>query len=235
VLEQELAPPSIGHVPRAERGAGSLYDEAAGIYAFLRERVFRDDTERIVSALWTDGRPGRAEHVVEAGCGPGLYARQLAARFPHLRVTGIDRSREQIRIARSRAAAESLERCEFAVGDARELPLADGSVDAVIASRLLSSVPVPSRIVAELRRVLRPGGRCFIAEPRYRWQLAVPLAAMRAAAGRSRERRWVGLAGAWQGARTLDGGAFRSVVASAGWSSVEVVVDGLYQYATAVR
>lgn len=49
-------------------------------------------------------------------------------------------------------------------GDAADLPLADGSVDLVIAVTVLGEVPSPERAIAEARRVLRPGGSLSVSE-----------------------------------------------------------------------
>ena len=57
-----------------------LFERTAWLYAFLREQVFRDDTDRIDAALWPEGPPAAGTVLLEIGCGPGVYARQLAAR-----------------------------------------------------------------------------------------------------------------------------------------------------------
>src|ERR1700746_662331 len=80
----------------------SLFERVAWLYAFCRERLFRDDTERIISALWPNRMPSSGVRVVELGCGPGLYSRKLAQRFPEISVTGMDRSERQLCWARER-------------------------------------------------------------------------------------------------------------------------------------
>lgn len=112
----------------------SLYERFPWPYAFCRNHLFRDDTEKIVAALWPAGIPSRAESLLEVGCGPGFYARGLAARFEHLRVTGIDLSARQLH--RARSAARQLANCSFEKGDVLALGRAEASVDAVVASRL---------------------------------------------------------------------------------------------------
>src|SRR5690242_16579537 len=86
----------------------SLFERVAWLYAFCRERLFRDDTERMISALWNGQAPERGTKVVELGCGPGFYSRRLARRFPGIVVTGVDRSHNQIQVARERAEAENI-------------------------------------------------------------------------------------------------------------------------------
>ena len=91
----------------------SLFERVAWLYAFCRERLFRDDTDRIISALWQTRAPASGTRVIELGCGPGFYSRKLARRFPQIAVTGVDRSENQLRSARQRAAAQNVNNCAF--------------------------------------------------------------------------------------------------------------------------
>src|SRR5690348_8941438 len=91
----------------------SLFERVAWLYAFCRERLFRDDTERIISALWPNRMPSSGVRVVELGCGPGLYSRKLAQRFPEISVTGMDRSERQLCWARERANSGAISNCSF--------------------------------------------------------------------------------------------------------------------------
>ena len=167
----------------AERAdLASLFDRCAWLYAFCREHLFRDDTDRIASALWS-GAPPVGSTVLELGCGPGLYARRLAERFGQLRAIGIDRSERQLRRARARAAARGLASCRFEQGNVLALGWPSESVDAVIASRLFTVVAERERALAEMHRVLRPGGRCFVAEPCSMLRATLPLLAMWLVAG----------------------------------------------------
>src|SRR3954469_15494798 len=64
--------------------AESLFERFAWLYIFCREKLFRDDTKRIISALWPEGRPDEKAKLIELGCGPGFYSCRLAARYPGL-------------------------------------------------------------------------------------------------------------------------------------------------------
>src|SRR3989475_6932001 len=156
----------------------SLFERVAWLYAFCRERLFRDDTDRIISALWQTQTPADGTRVIELGCGPGFYSRKLARRFPQIAVTGVDRSESQLRSARQRAATQNVNNCAFERVNALALPSGDASFDILIASRIFTVLPDHNRAVAEMFRVLKRGGRGFIAEPRHVFLASIPLMAM---------------------------------------------------------
>jgi SAM-dependent methyltransferase len=118
---------------------------------------------RLLGAL-----PARAEPpvVVELGMGSFPNAPYYAAANTPLDVVGVDPNDAMGAYARRAAApllaAGSSVRVVHGVGEA--LPLADASVDAVVCTLTLCSVPSPERTLAEVRRVLRPGGRLLFLE-----------------------------------------------------------------------
>jgi len=127
----------MAHVSTGNRGAGfhlpdgepeNLYERFPWLYAFCRDHLFRNDTEKIVAALWPGTVPAEGSSLLDLGCGTGFYARRLAGRFEPLRVTGVDRSARQLRRARSLAAARRLGNCSFEEGDVRALAWPTGSV-----------------------------------------------------------------------------------------------------------
>lgn len=170
---------------RAQHGIDpdSLFERFSWMYAFFREHVFRDDSLRISRFLWKSEESCVGSRLVELGCGPGFYSRRLAAACPQLKVTGIDRSLTQLKSARLRAEAEHLRNCSFQQADVRDLPFEDGSVDALISARLFTVVFGRQRTLSEMYRVLSPGGRAFIAEPRSALRAAIPLRTMWMLAG----------------------------------------------------
>ena len=139
----------------------SIYERYATQYAAFRLHACPDDRAEGLTALDLP----RARHAAEVGCGPGYYAPVIAARHPAVRVTGIDNSPAQIALARQRAAQQGLRNTRFICDDACALAQPDGRFDRIVASRLLMVVREPHRVMAELRRVLAPGGVLLIAEP----------------------------------------------------------------------
>ncbi len=96
--------------------------------------------------------------ILDVACGPGRSARHLVGAFG-CRVTGIDYSVGTI--AAARAACPG---ARFLAGDAERLPLADCGFDAVVVECSLCLVPDKQAAVAEMRRVLKPGGQVGIAD-----------------------------------------------------------------------
>ncbi|MFI7025686.1 SAM-dependent methyltransferase [Micromonospora sp. NPDC049900] len=117
-------------------------------------------TRKVGDAI--DLRPG--EHVLDAGCGVGAPAVQLAEEYG-VRVTGVTVSPVQVQEARGRAERAGLgARVDFALGDYHQLALADGSVDAVVAVEAMVHAVDVAVALAEFHRVLRPGGRLAITD-----------------------------------------------------------------------
>jgi len=99
--------------------------------------------------------------VLDYGCGHGMAAVVLARRGA--RVTAFDLSSGYLAEARARAAANGVA-VAFAQADAERLPFADAAFDCVWGNAVLHHLDIPTA-AAELRRVLRPGGRAVFCEP----------------------------------------------------------------------
>ncbi len=111
--------------------------------------------------------------VADLACGTGLLSRLLMARAPHLRIAGIDLDPVQIDLSRAGHAAagltlvDSLDALRAHSGgavhlnaaSAMELPFADGEVDLVVIGNAIHMMPDRAAFLAEVARVLRPGGR----------------------------------------------------------------------------
>lgn len=100
-------------------------------------------------------QPG--ETVLDVGCGVGYESCRLAQEYPKVTVVGIDRKTMVAEAAR-RANRLGVD-IRWMVGQAELLPLPDASVDACITERVLLFLPHPGQAIAEMVRVLRPGGR----------------------------------------------------------------------------
>ncbi|MEN8259558.1 MAG: methyltransferase domain-containing protein [Pseudomonadota bacterium] len=104
--------------------------------------------------------------VLDVGCGPGIDAMALTRLVsPHGKVFGLDHDAEMIDMARKSAAEAGLaDRLEFHTGDAASLPFRDGFFDSCRAERLFMHLPDADRVLVEIIRVLKPGGRIVVTE-----------------------------------------------------------------------
>jgi len=145
------APQTAG---RTIRSWARFYDAASWLLSFGRAPAIRRMTLEMA-----DVKPG--ESVLDVGCGTGSLA--LAAKAavgPEGSVRGIDASPEMIEQAR-RKAAKAGAKADFRVALIEELPFGEGEFDLVLSSFMLHHLPddVKRKGLAEVRRVLKPGGR----------------------------------------------------------------------------
>ncbi len=136
---------------------GRLHDALAHV-------VFGGRRRRVLSRLadLSGIRPG--DHALDVGCGTGLLTRMIACRAaPGGHAIGVDPSEEAL--ARARRATR-LANCAFQQGRAETLEFPDASYDVVVSSLVIHHLPEEARpeALAEMFRVLRPGGRILIAE-----------------------------------------------------------------------
>lgn len=124
--------------------AGEAYEPYMGRWSRLVAGKFVDWLALPAGARWVD-----------VGCGTGALAQTILVRAQPAEVTGIDPSEQYASHARRRTADR---RAVFKTGNAHALPLPDASQDAVVSGLVLNFVPAPGRAVAEMMRVLRPGG-----------------------------------------------------------------------------
>lgn len=227
IVPIQISPAENPEQRRSEQG-DSLFERFAWLYIFCREKLFRDDTKRIVVGLWPSGNPRTKTRLIELGCGPGFYSCRLAARFPQLSVLGVDSSEKQLNWAREKVRAQDLANCTFARVNVLGLPYDSESFDNLIASRLLTILPVREKAVAEMFRVLRSRGKCFVAEPRYSFWASLPLFAMWTLAGVTRYENGYREP---RKASVLSQAAFRRLFATQPWKDVRTWQDGRYQYA----
>ncbi len=104
------------------------------------------------------------EYGVDLACGPGTLALRFARHVQW--VCGLDLTPTILKRARATAAAEGLRNLDFAIGDAQALPFADGSLDVAITSYSLHHMSDAARVIAEMARVVKRGGRVGVIDIR---------------------------------------------------------------------
>jgi ubiquinone/menaquinone biosynthesis C-methylase UbiE len=145
------------HKTHVERAEYDLMDAAEdGMW------WYRAAHARILDALRE--RPGPGGKLLDAGCGTGGLLRRLRAEMPELDAVGLDYLADAAR----RAAAKSGR--PVTAGDANGLPFPDASFGAAASIDVICHAGVePADALAELHRVLRPGGTLVLNLPAYEW------------------------------------------------------------------
>ena len=123
---------------------GAAYERGMGIWSRIAGEVFLD---------WIAPSPGL--RWIDIGCGSGAFTELLMQRCSPSDMQGVDPSDAQLAFARTRPAARG---ATFQQGDAMALPFQDNRFDAAIMALVIFFVPEPARGVAEMARVVAPGG-----------------------------------------------------------------------------
>lgn len=123
---------------------GAAYEEMMGKWSRLAGEQFLG---------WVAPPPGLKW--VDVGCGNGAFTELIAERCAPEAIAGIDPSEGQLKFARTRPSAKL---ATFTQGEAMALPYADQSFDAAVMALVIFFVPEPAKGVAEMVRVVRPGG-----------------------------------------------------------------------------
>jgi len=127
---------------------------------------FRGQLRELRQRTATMARLQPGDAVLDVGCGTGTLALEVARRVGNTgRVAGIDPGAEQIARARAKAARRNAP-IEFRVGVIEQLPFPDTTFDVVLSTLMIHHVPAPIKRqgLAEIARVLKPGGRLVMAD-----------------------------------------------------------------------
>jgi SAM-dependent methyltransferase len=168
--------------------------------------------------------PGAAR-VLDAGCGTGEASRRVAEALPQANVLGVDIIQSHLSLARSLSERFG-DRVRFEHGNLFDLELPDASFDLTMCRHVLHSIPHADRVIAELRRVTRPGGVIHLIPEDY-GMIHFPRGVL------DPMRMWPEVAirfGAATGTDLLIGRSAPSILASLGLSNITVdyvVVDTL--------
>lgn len=147
--------------PDAKANVQATFDSLALEYVREREQQVSFRSQKRIAIEMLGGVGGR---ILEVGCGPAVMTPDLLAMG--FDVQGIDVSREMVRRARQRMAGHPLEkRCQFELGDVERLHFAPSTFNAVLCMGVLEYLPDYSRALAEIRRVLAPGGVVVLTVP----------------------------------------------------------------------
>lgn len=129
-----------------------VYSDLARFYDFFFGRVFVDREHEVIESL--NLRPGN--RVLEVGVGTGIA---LDAYPPYAHIVAIDPSADMLEQAKKRVKENGWGHIELRQGDALNLDYPDNSFDYVTSFHVLTVVPDPYKMMSEMVRVCKPGGR----------------------------------------------------------------------------
>jgi arabinofuranan 3-O-arabinosyltransferase len=150
------APPAGPATSGANGRAGPGFFDLARLWRREQQdpaALYRVLAEQVADTLERRHGPLAGQRIADLGCGPGWYTAALRARGAE--VLPIDASEDELALA-GRPPEGAI------VADAMDLPLADASLDGVLCSNMLEHTPDARRVLAEIERVLRPGGWAYV-------------------------------------------------------------------------
>ncbi len=144
--------------------------ERAGKYAKQRSLTSRLADARLAKQVVACLEPSIGEQMfVDLGCGAGFLGIELGRLRPRARIIGVDPSNEMLQIARENACMAGLLDYDARQGRAEEIPLESGRADLVISQSSFHEWEEPQRGLAEIYRVLRPGGSLVLKDYNLVW------------------------------------------------------------------
>ena len=138
-------------------GSRDYFDKVAGQWDVMREGFFTDSVrDKALAAI--DATPGRT--AADIGAGTGFISEWLIR--AGLQVIAVDRSQAMLDVMRKKFGTSNLIDCRLSEGE--RLPIPDGGVDYSFANMYLHHVESPPEAIAEMVRILRPGGKLVITD-----------------------------------------------------------------------
>lgn len=153
-------------IPRVPAHPGAavwlpFFGRPSGPIGWVGARVMPFVSRRLSELMATELRLHPEDDLLDVGCGSGVFLEHAAPRVRF--VAGLDASTIQFGMARGRLHDRiDAGRAELVMGDAEALPWEDGRFSAVASLNCLKFVADPDRALAEMCRVLRPGGRIAV-------------------------------------------------------------------------
>ena len=139
----------------AEPHQSRVYSDLAHLYDAVFGRAFVDREHEVIEGL--SFRPN--QRVLEVGVGTGI---SLDAYPPYVRLVGIDASTDMLGHAVAKIKENAWGHMEVRQGDAQQLDFPDNTFDWVTTFHVMTVVPEPRRMMAEMVRVCKPGGRIVV-------------------------------------------------------------------------
>lgn len=130
-------------VARSFSDAAKTYDAAAFFQRIAGERLF----ERLSYFKLSP------QVICDLGCGTGIFTRELSAKFPQAKVTGVDIAEGMLEWCRQQSQSE-----DYLCADVMKLPFEDNSVDLLFSNLAIQWIDNPQDLFNELNRVLKPEG-----------------------------------------------------------------------------
>jgi ArsR family transcriptional regulator len=137
----------------------AFFERVSGQWDDMRSSFCNED---VIGTLAGRGRVTATSRMVDAGTGTGFVAAGLAGRSAT--VTGIGNSPAMLAVAARNLAALGAGNVQLAQGELDNLPLAGGSADVAVANMVLHHAPDPGRMLAEMARVVWPGGMIAVTD-----------------------------------------------------------------------
>lgn len=146
-----------------EKDVQKTFNNIAGNYDKLNS-IMSLGTHQKWRQKATDNIKVNPDNILDLCCGTADWTIMLAKRYPHAKVIGMDFSQEMLKIAQHKVSDSNVRNIVLEAGDAMKLRYPDNSFDVVTIGFGLRNVPDANQALAEIYRVLKPGGQMLCLE-----------------------------------------------------------------------